>query len=136
MRRILLFKLLVLLLIAGLSAVGQQKEQLMGAWELVSADYGKGNRPLSNKEVKFISRSHFVWVRYDKDGNTRGEGGGAYTFSGTVMVEHLEYIDKQEDFLKGKDQTMTITFQGEEIFTSSGTLTNGQQITEVWKRLD
>ena len=133
----LLFALLTLALSTAVCSMVQPRDvRLIGVWELVSADYGNGTPALDNKEVKFISKSRFVWVRYDKAGNTAGEGGGTYTFSGSAMTEHLDYIDKRESFLKDKDQTVMITFQGEEVFISSGTLTNGQHITEVWKRVD
>lgn len=111
-------------------------QRLLGAWEMVSADYGQGNRPLTNRERKVFTPKHFMWIRFDKNGNTLGEGGGTYLFSGTAMVEHLEFIDKRENFLVDKDQSLQITFPSEEIFVSSGVLSSGQHISEVWKRID
>lgn len=118
-------------------ALGQEADhRLLGTWELVSADYGSSNQVLTSKEVKFISKRHFAWIRYDKDGTTMGEGGGTYTASGRVVVEHLDYIDQRESFLKGQEQKVAITFHGEQVMISSGTLSSGQRITEVWRRLE
>lgn len=93
------------------------------------------NLPTGAKEIKFITDHRFVWVVYDKKGKTLANAGGTYVFSGQSLVEHLEFADSGDHGLTGKDQPLTIKFEGD-TFISFGVLSNGIKIMEKWKRLD
>lgn len=110
---------------------------IVGAWEMVSYDYGpSGALPKGSKEIKLLSAHRFIWVLYNsKSGQTLATGGGTYSLVGDSYTEHLDFSDKRAAALIGKDQRFTLTVSGDRLETV-GQLSTGQKIAEVWKRLE
>ena len=113
------------------------ENKIVGAWEMVSYDYGSnGTLPKGSKEIKLLSAHRFVWVLYNgKSGQTLATGGGTYSLVGDSYAEHLDFSDKRAAALIGKEQQFTLTTTGDTLKTV-GTLSTGEKIAEVWKRLD
>ena len=95
-------KTIILVLFAGLllvSASGptQDKESLVGAWELVTATWQFDdtayfpNSP-HDREWKIVSEKNFVFIRQDTtDASLFFSGGGTYSFRDKVYTEHLKF---------------------------------------------
>ena len=130
--------LLTVALFFSVTAMGLAADasQIKGAWEKIAYDYGSGHKsPEGNRQVKFITDHRFAWVVFDKEGKTLAAGGGTYTLNRTSLVERVEYIDKEDAAMVGKDQSFTVTVEGD-TYTMTGKLSNGMKIMEKWKRLD
>jgi hypothetical protein len=62
--------------------------------------------------------------------------GGTYTLTGNSYTEHVDFMNvKEADKFVGKDQPFTIKLEGDTL-SLSGTLSNGEKISEIWKRVD
>ncbi len=119
-------------------ATGSGNEtNIVGTWEMMSYDYGpSGALPKGSREVKLLSAHHFVWVLYNsKNGQTLATGGGTYSLVGDSYTEHLDFSDKRAAALIGKDQRFILTVTGD-LLETVGTLSTGEKISEVWKRLE
>ncbi|MFL6448412.1 MAG: hypothetical protein ACJ746_12080 [Bryobacteraceae bacterium] len=114
-------------------------KKLEGTWELASAERGQthGKLPEGMKQIKLISSQHFVWVYYDvAKMKPLYTGGGTYTLTGNSYTEHVDYMNVEgAEKITGKDQPFTIRLEGDTL-TQSGTMSDGQKISETWKRVD
>jgi hypothetical protein len=110
-----------------------RKSQLDGTWELVSGQ----PLPKGARDIKIISEGHFIFVAYDTEkGKPLYTGGGTYILNGSSYTEHMDFAsDKISAGLIGKDQSFTVKVDGD-IFTQTGTLSNGKALSETWKRLN
>jgi hypothetical protein len=114
------------------NASDQIKSQLDGTWELVSGQ----PLPKGARDVKIISGGHFIFTAYDTaTGKPLYIAGGTYALNGTSYIEHMEFASDQISALIGKDQRFTVKIDGD-TFTQTGTLTNGKDLSEVWKRVN
>jgi len=112
-------------------AVGKQAGSWVeGTWEHTFADAPE------HLQVKIINRTHFVWVTYIRaDGKPLRVGGGTYTIDGKTYKEKFEFGGPDVPAeLVGKEQTFTAELQ-EDKWTLSGTLSNGLEINEVWRKV-
>ena len=109
-----------------------KKGQLDGTWELVSGQ----PLPKGARDIKIISGGHFIFVAYDTEkGKPLYTGGGTYTLNGSSYTEHVDFAsDVIAKGLVGKEQTFTVKIDAD-TFTQSGTLSNGKELLEVWKRV-
>ena len=115
-----------------------EPNQLEGTWEHVFPNPGSTQRPPEGtRHIKLIAGQHFVWVLYDTaKGNPQYTAGGTYTLTGNSYTEHIDFMNVQSaDKFVGKDQPFTIKLEGDTL-TLSGTLPNGEKISEIWKRVD
>jgi hypothetical protein len=56
--------------------------------------------------------------------------------TGNSYTEHVDFMNvKEAEKFVGKDQPFTIKLEGDAL-TLSGTLSNGEKISEIWKRVD
>jgi hypothetical protein len=125
------------LLISGCSGLGRwgpeslPQARLVGAWELV------GESGSQYRHLKILSTDHFMWVAYDRTtGVVAAVGGGTYEFDGRVYIERLEFgTAGLPEGLVGEEQFFTANLSGDE-WVHWGTLSNGAQVREVWRRLD
>lgn len=110
-----------------------KKGQLEGAWEMVSGQ----ELPKGTRDIKIISGGHFVWVIYDTEkGKPMYTGGGTYTLNGTSYNEHVAFMSEELSAgILGKDQPFTVKVDGDTL-TQTGTLSNGQTLSESWKRVN
>jgi hypothetical protein len=106
---------------------------LDGTWELVSGQ----PLPESARDIKIISRGHFIFTAYDvRSGKPLYTGGGTYTFNGDSYTEHIDFASAEISAgLVGKDQPFTVKLNGD-VFTQTGTRSNGKPLAEIWKRID
>lgn len=111
-----------------------RKSQVEGTWELVSAGQ---QLPKGTREIKMISGGHFVWVVYDTEkGKPIYTGGGTYTLNGISYTEHVDFMsDEISAGIVGKDQPFTIKMDGNTL-AQTGALSNGQSLSETWKRIN
>lgn len=102
MRKIQTMALALLVVVAcasACSAADEPKDQgaaaneLVGTWKLVSAKYGgrEAQFPEGTTMLKHMTRTHYMWVTYDKDGQVIRTAGGPYTFKGGVLESTPEY---------------------------------------------
>ena len=110
-----------------------KKSQLDGTWELVSGQ----PLPKGARDIKIISKGHFIFVAYDTDkGKPLYTGGGTYILNGTSYTEHMDFAsDVISTGLIGKDQPFTVKVDGD-TFVQTGTLSNGKSLSETWKRVN
>jgi len=110
-----------------------KRSQLDGIWELVSGQ----PLPKEARDIKIISGGHFIFVAYDMEsGEPLYTGGGTYTLNGRSYSEHIDFAsDKISAGLVGKDQPFTVRVGGD-TFTHTGTLSNGEALSETWKRVN
>lgn len=106
--------------------------QLEGTWEMVSGQ----QLPKGTRDIKIISAGHFVWVIYDPDkGKPLYTGGGTYILHGNSYTEHVDFMTEElSSGIVGKDQSFTARVDGDTL-TQTGTLSNGQSLSETWKRV-
>ncbi|HEY2082968.1 MAG TPA: hypothetical protein VGI88_09305, partial [Verrucomicrobiae bacterium] len=61
--------------------------KLEGTWELVSGQ----PLPKGTKDVKIISRGHFIFVAYETEtGKPLYTGGGTFALNGSSYTEHMD----------------------------------------------
>jgi hypothetical protein len=110
-----------------------KKSQLDGTWELVSGQ----SLPKGARDIKIISGGHFIFVAYDREkGKPLYTGGGTYILNGSSFTEHMDFAsDKISAGLIGKDQPFTVKVDGD-TFIQTGTLSNGKDLSETWKRVN
>ena len=110
-----------------------KKGQLDGAWQLISG------QPLPKKarDIKIISGGHFFFVAYDTEtGKPLYTGGGTFILNESSYTEHIDFASDQISAgLIGKDQPFTVKVDGD-TFTQTGTLSNGKDLSETWKRVN
>lgn len=138
MKKVLL--IFVLALTTGFFAWAQtsgsrhtKRTQLDGTWELVSGQ----QLPKGTRDVKVISGGHFIFVAYDTaTGKPLYTGGGTFTLNGTSYTEHVDFMsDMISTGMIGKDQSFAVKLDGE-VFTQTGVLSNGKNLSETWKRVN
>jgi hypothetical protein len=90
------------------------------------------------RQIKVINQDHFIWVTYEKEsGLPLAAAGGGYTLQGNTYKERVEFGRFGTDELQktvGKEQTFQIKIEGDTLL-QVGTLSNGQELREVWKRV-
>ena len=112
---------------------GTGPSQLDGTWELVSGQ----QLPEGARDIKIISKGHFIFVAYDAGkGKPLYTGGGTYLLKGNSYIEHVDFAsDEISAGLVGKDQHFNVKIAGDR-FIQTGTLSNGKALSETWKRLN
>ena len=108
-----------------------KRGKLDGAWELVSGQ----QLPKGARDIKIISGGHFIFVAYDmKTGKPLYTGGGTYILNGRSYTEHVDFAsDGISTGLVGKDQRFIVKVDVD-TFTQTGTLSNGKDLSEIWRR--
>ncbi|MBV9296663.1 MAG: hypothetical protein JO145_13920 [Acidobacteriaceae bacterium] len=106
---------------------------LEGTWEMVSGQ----QLPKGARDIKIVSGGHFVWVAYDMEkGKPLYTGGGTYILNGASYIEHVDFMsDEIAAGIVGKDQRFTVKVAGDTL-TQTGALSNGQSLSETWKRVN
>jgi hypothetical protein len=140
-RKAAIFLPLLVLLLMSFGKTGEKtssvnRASIVGTWQMVSYNYGNGEQKVSEdtKAIKLITPSHFIWVRYTTNNKTiYNSGGGTYVLDGDNYIENVEFGAKPMIPLLGKC-TFIIKFNGDQMF-SSGSLSDGMKIEEVWKKL-
>jgi hypothetical protein len=147
---------LVLLLCLVVGTVQAQKvPKLEGAWELVSQKVDGKDHPFAGRQIKLLSKSHYMWVRQDKKTlmgllakNTVRDslrayqdtyGAGTYKVSGNTYLETTEFF--YEPSYIGTSVHFTFKFDGPR-WIIMGTIPQmkgdkkigEEQLEEVWKR--
>lgn len=135
MKRVLLIFAIALAVFVAFSQTKDndaKKSQLDGTWELISGQ----PLPKGARDIKIISEGHFIFVAYDTEkGKPLYTGGGTYILNGNSYTEHMDFASDQISAgLIGKDQSFTIKVDGD-MFTQTGTLSNGKDLSEIWKRV-
>jgi hypothetical protein len=110
-------------------------------WRLVSAKYGdeKEFSDVSNSEphIKTLTSNRFIWVIYDsKTKLVALSMGGSCRLQGSNYTETVEfYLPAGMKKYLGKEQAFTIRVEGDRLF-QSGKLSDGQNIEEIWQRVN
>jgi hypothetical protein len=138
MKQILLISLAVVV-ISGCAGSGrglmhraaEVDRVLVGTWEYVHAD------PATYRQIKILNATHFVWVTHERStGMAIALGGGTYEFDGNTYVERLEFGSEGLPLeLLGHDQVFRAEIVGD-LWYHEGTLSNGFEVREIWRRLD
>jgi hypothetical protein len=109
----------------------QARSKIEGTWELIHENENA-------RQVKVINQDHFIWVTYDRESKlSLVSAGGPYTFKDGTYKEQVEFGRFGTPELQkvvGKEQVFKVEIDGDTL-TQKGTLTNGQPIDEVWKRV-
>jgi hypothetical protein len=135
MKRTLVVSFVVLVLCgcSGMAGRGRPAPvgSIAGTWELISPDMP------GYREVKLLTGSRFAWVTYETEtGMLVGSAGGTYELDGRAYIERLEFGSEALLLeLIGRDQVFAADLEGDE-WHHTGTLTNGVEVREVWKRLE
>ena len=109
-----------------------EKSQLDGTWELIAGE----QLPKGAREIKIISGGHFIFAAYDTGkGELLGTGGGTYVLNGSSYTEHVDFGDRISAGVVGKDQQFAVKIDGD-TFVQAGTLSNGKNLSETWKRVN
>lgn len=117
-----------------------RRTDLIGTWQLVSYKYGTApgftQFPSDRVQLKHVTPSSFVWLRY---GTTGGQieqvAGGDYRLEGGNYTEQVVY-GHGEDVkpLVGQSQNFTARIEGNR-WHHTGVLSNGFKIEEIWERV-
>ncbi len=110
-----------------------KKGRLEGTWEMISGQQW----PKGTRDIKIISGRHFVWVAYEtQKGKPLYTGGGTYFLNGASYTEHVDFMsDEISRGIVGKDQSFTLQVNGDTL-TQTGALSNGQSLSETWRRVN
>jgi len=110
-----------------------KKNQLEGTWEIISGH----QLPPGSRDIKIISGGHFVWTIYDTaKGKPLYTGGGTYVLNGNSYTEHVDFMTPEISAgIVGKDQAFIVKVAGDKL-TQTGALSNGEGLSETWKRVD
>jgi hypothetical protein len=129
----------IVISVAAVAAIGAKpqaggepvRSKIEGTWELI-------HEAQNQRQVKVINQDHFIWVTYDRESKeSLTSAGGPYTFKDGTYKEQVEFgrfgtPDLQK--VVGKEQVFKVEINGDTL-TQTGTLSNGQPIEEVWKRV-
>ncbi|MFY0686178.1 MAG: hypothetical protein JXQ90_03385 [Cyclobacteriaceae bacterium] len=90
----------------------RNKHALIGSWNLSSYRETNEGPYLSYPEftgyMKLITPTHFVWMKYDRDGDQIfGAGGGTYSYNGNSYVENIQMAYPGDNNI----QDLSITFK-------------------------
>jgi hypothetical protein len=108
-----------------------KNNQLDGTWELVSGQ----QLPKGARDIKIISAGHFIFAAYHTEkGALLYTGGGSCILNGGSYTEHVDFGERISAGIVGKDQQFTVKVDGD-TFTQTGTLSNGKDLSETWKRI-
>jgi hypothetical protein len=113
----------------------------LGTWRLISAKYGDAKEfsDVSNQgpHIKMLTADRFIWVIYDsKTKLVAMSMGGSYSLQGSNYRETIEfYLPEGMKVYLGKEQVFTIRVEGDRLF-QSGKLSDGQNIEEIWQRVN
>ena len=150
------------LLVTLFSCTTEAKNQFEGTWELISAKSTSPDTTVVTtqadfKQIKVMTKSHFVWIGQEPDrakfleggtdaelleaARTFGAGGGTYTFEGDTYTEHIEFFSNPN--WVGVAIPFKFQIEGDQ-WIHSGTIpfkTLGLrefdvELYEVWKRIE
>ena len=111
---------------------GQARNKLEGTWEHTFEDEPR------LRQIKVINQDHFIWVTYDQESKSPvTAAGGTYTLEGDTYKERVEFGrfgTRELQEVVGKEQTFQVEVSGDTML-QTGTLSNGQRLKEVWKRV-
>ncbi|HLH56402.1 MAG TPA: hypothetical protein VKY92_22635 [Verrucomicrobiae bacterium] len=113
----------------------------LGTWRLVSAKYGAAKEfsdvSTSEPHIKMLTSNRFIWAIYDsKTKLVSLSMGGSYRLQGSNYTETVEfYLPAGMKIYLGKEQAFTIRVEGDRLF-QSGKLSDGQNIEEIWQRVN
>ncbi len=113
----------------------------LGTWRLVSTKYGDAKEfsdvSQSGPHLKMLTSNRFIWVIYNSKTKLVGVSmGGSYRLEGSNYTESVEFLfpEGMKIYL-GKEQVFTIRVEGDRLF-QSGNLSDGQNIEEIWQRVN
>jgi hypothetical protein len=107
------------------------KSQIDGTWELISGQ----PLPKGARDIKIISGGHFMFAAYDtKTGQPLYTAGGTFKLNGSMYTERMDFASDKINDLVGKDQSFTVEME-EDTLIQKGTLSNGEALSERFKRL-
>ena len=140
---------LVFVFLLSCTTIAQEKKNpIEGTWEMVSSKWSDPDTtnlwPVTDydRQIKKISRTHFVWISQDtsREG-VYGFGGGKYTLDGDKYTEHIEIF--YDPTWIGKSLTFTMKVEGDTLIQSGtvplkklGLADYDAETYEVYKRID
>jgi len=76
-----------------------------------------------------------MFAAYDRQtGKPLYTAGGTFILNGSSYTEHIDFASDQIAGLIDKEQPFTVKVDGD-VFTQTGTLSNGKPLSEKWKRM-
>ena len=144
----------VLLLTLFVSCATEEKNKFEGVWELISTKSTSPDTTVVRtqadwKQIKVITKSHFVWIgqapnraKFLEGGSdaellaaaiTFGAGGGTYTFEGDTYTEHIEFFSNPN--FVGVSIPFEFQIKGDQ-WIHSGTTPSDVEIVVVWERIE
>jgi hypothetical protein len=89
------------------------------------------------RQIKMLTGTRFVWATYERSsGMLVASAGGTYEFDGRTYIERLEFGSEAILLeLIGRDQIFTAKLEDDE-WHHEGTLANGVEVRELWKRVE
>lgn len=117
-----LFLLYISFLLFSCKKGGENKNQLIGTWQLISGTLiEKGDTTITDYTttisfIKIINDTHFTFLQHDLNKGIDssavfGAGGGKYTLVGNLYKEELEYCNARE--WEGNDFDFVVTIKND-----------------------
>jgi hypothetical protein len=143
----------LLLLASTVRAQGACK--LEGVWQLVSGKSDGQPYPASAREMKIITKGHFMFVSEETRGvtelktaadslqayRTMGSGGGTYKVQGATYTETLDFFS--DPAYLGRSIPFTCRTEGDRFYQTglfpvflSGKKVRDIKLEEVWRRIE
>jgi hypothetical protein len=140
------------------SSIAQQRVKIEGVWELLSQKVDGKESPITGRDVKTITKDHWVWIYQDKakmlallDKKTvsdslaayaeLGAGAGTYTLAGNTYTETIEFFPYP--IYIGLSIDFTVKVEGDRFYQSgkmpifeAGKKVRDALLEEVYKRIE
>ncbi|HUI66359.1 MAG TPA: hypothetical protein VL126_16055 [Bacteroidota bacterium] len=135
--------------------IAQNTPNLTGAWELVSQKVNGADHPILGRQIKLLTKNHYVWVRQDekalmdrlnkhtvRDSMAAYQdtyGAGTYRFSGNTYTETTEFFYDPSYIGRSVNFTFTVekglwTIKGSFAQMKGNQQVGEESLEEVWRR--
>jgi len=89
--------------------------------------------------MKLVTPTHFVWVKYNTEGDeVMGAGGGSYTLSDDQYIEHLQFFHPTTGAYSTATSTFNYSLNEDEHWQISGSVDDGSGASnpfeEIWEK--
>lgn len=140
------------LLCSGMQSKTDPPPSLVGTWRLVSYNDPSNEWRSYPENViyeKYITPTHFLWVRYEKDNDQLvGMGGGTYSYDGENYQEKIEFFLPATSGILGQTIDFTARFDNgkwhhtgyarETVFDpgeAATVMADSARIEEIWEQV-
>lgn len=113
-------------------------QNIQGTWEMMESS---GNpSPEGYTQLKFITPTHFIWMKADPEGNIISGASGTYTYNDGVYTESILYTLPGMKPWKGKKGIYSkVKFEGKNLIIEGYLEIDSEKKfknTETWVKID